>query len=215
MVGANGTVLNNIMIAAPVFVVLDLGSAGQTPGLVSDFNVIFAPDVPTGLVRHDGTNFTTLAGYQAATGLDAHSVSKSVLFSDLFHLDDCQAQDPDLIGTPIAGINIDYDGQPRHPTQPFRGADEAVRTLGMFEDGFRAGLPGAPLSLAAGDFFDGDGDADIAAPDYQNQQVLLFRNLAPARSFTHTGTPVHDGSAHGDQARRLRWRRTPRPLRRG
>jgi hypothetical protein len=61
------------------------------------------------------------------------------------------------------------------------------RILDMFADGFRAGLPGAPPSLAAGDFFDNDNDADIAVPDYDNNQVLLFRNQRPGRSFVQSG----------------------------
>lgn len=184
LTGADATVLNNIMICSAGYMVFDQGAA---QGLVSDYNVIFGSEATDGLVRSGGTDFTSLAGYQAATGLDTHSVSKSVLFSDAFHLDDCQAQDPDLIGTPIADISIDFDSDARHPTDPFRGADESVRTGSLFGEGFRAGLPGPPLSLAAGDFFDDDGDDDIAAPDYQNQQVLLFRNLGPVRSFNPSG----------------------------
>lgn len=186
-IGADAVLLNNIVITDQIFAVLDLGIAGQSAGIVSDFNVLFSNDPFTTLVRHNDVSYPSLAAYQAGTGLDAHSASKSVLFAEGFRLDECQAQDPDLIGTPVAGVTTDHDGVPRDPVLPFRGAFEGVRVASVWSDGFRAGLDGMPFSLAAGDFYDGDGDADIVVPDYDNQQVRLFRNLAPARSFTLTG----------------------------
>jgi len=189
----NCTILNNIILelSSASFVAFDQGFAGQSQNLVSDYNIIYLPEGhgASGLVRRDGVTFATLEGYQAATGLDSHSVYKTITFSDGFHLDTCQAQDPDLIGIPITDITIDYDGTSRDDVRPFKGADESVRIpFDMFADGFRAGLSGPPLSLAEGDFFDNDDDDDIAVPDYDNDQILLFRNLGSGRSFVHSGT---------------------------
>jgi hypothetical protein len=186
-------VLNNIILemSSASFLAFDQGNAASAQNLVSDYNILFVREDAgaSGLVRRNGTMFTTLEGYQAGTGLDANSVSKSIQFTDGFHLDSCQAQDPDLNGIPIPGITIDYDGAGRDAVKPFKGADESVRIpFDMFADGFRAGLPGPPLSLAVGDFFDNDNDADIAVPDYENRQVLLFRNQRPGRSFVQSAT---------------------------
>jgi hypothetical protein len=192
LTGANCTVLNNIILemSSASYVAFDQGNAGSAQNLVSDYNILFIREDAgaSGLIRHNGTMFTSLTGYQAGTGLDTNSVSKTILFSDEFHLDACQAQDPDLNGIPIPGITIDYDGATRNAVKPFKGADESVRIpFDMFADGFRAGLPGPPLSLAAGDFFDNDNDDDIAVPTYDNRQVLLFRNQRPGRSFVQSG----------------------------
>jgi len=193
LTGNNCTVLNNIILefSSASYVAFDQGFSGQAQNLVSDHNIIFLPEGhgASGLVRSNGTTFTSLAGYQAGTGLDSHSVSKSISFADGFHLDTCQAQDPDLNAIPVPGISVDFDGGQRDSVKPFKGADESVRIpFDMFADGFRVGLPGPPLSLAAGDFFDNDNDDDIVVPTYDNRQVLLFRNQRPARSFVQAGS---------------------------
>ncbi len=193
LTGANCTVLNNIILGLSdaVFVAFDQGNAGSAANLVSDNNVIFVREGSgaSGLVRRNGTMFADLTGYQAGTGLDTNSVSKTIVFSDGFHLDSCQAQDPDLNAIPLPGITVDYDGARRDSVTSFKGADESVRIpYDMFGDGFRTGVSGVPFSLAAGDFFDHDSDADIAIPDYENRQIQLFRNLGPSRSFVQSGT---------------------------
>ena len=192
--GANCTVLNNIILefSSASFVAFDQGSSGQAQNLVSNHNIIYLPEGhgASGLVRRNGTMFPNLSAYQSATGLDINSAFRTVNFSDGFHIDDCEAQNPDstLHGIPIPGITIDYDGQQRDSVSPFKGADEGVLIpFDMFADGFRAGLPGPPLSLATGDFFDNDNDDDIAVPTYDNRQVLLFRNQRPGRSFVQAG----------------------------
>ena len=191
--GDDCTVLNNLILemSTASFLAFDQGISGQAQNLVSDYNVIFLPDGhgASGLVRRDDIVYSTLAAYQAATGLDTNSVSMPITFADGFHLDTCQAQDPLLIGIPVPDVTVDYDGAPRDSVKPFKGADESLRIpYDMFADPFRAGLPGTPFSLAAGDFFDNDGDDDIAMPDYDNRQILLFRNLRPSRSFVQSGT---------------------------
>ena len=71
-------------------------------------------------------SYSTLAEWQTATSLDANSKSKAVTFvstSDL-HLFGSSLGDLDLIGTPISGITTDIDGETRHATLPYMGADE-------------------------------------------------------------------------------------------
>ena len=60
-------------------------------------------------------------------GKDINSVSKAVNFvsaTDL-HLTGLSNGDIDLIGTPIAGITTDIDGDTRNALYPYKGADEA------------------------------------------------------------------------------------------
>ena len=74
----------------------------------------------------------TLADWQAATGLDANSISADPLFlapngdaltADL-HITCCSpAIDR---GTPVAGIITDFDNDPRNATTPAIGADELI-----------------------------------------------------------------------------------------
>ena len=117
--------------------------------------------------------------------MDTNSISKDIDFLDAtdLHLTDCQSQDPSLKGIPVAGITVDIDGEVRSATTPMIGADEnAVRQLDMFADPFVAGLSGTPFSVAAGKLenilFDG-----LAVPDYDNNQVVLYRNLGTTRTF--------------------------------
>ena len=94
----------------------------------------------------------------------------------LISIFDCQAQDPDLIGIPVAGITVDIDDETRSTTAP--GADEnSFRSFNMFADPFRMALPGTAF-----DCFDNILYHGLAVPDYDNCQVLLYHNFAP-RSF--------------------------------
>ncbi|MSP65337.1 MAG: T9SS type A sorting domain-containing protein, partial [Flavobacteriaceae bacterium] len=69
------------------------------------------------------TNYTTLATWQAATTKDAGSVFGTINFygpTDL-HVQNALANN---IGTPLASITTDIDGQSRSATTPDAGADE-------------------------------------------------------------------------------------------
>ena len=69
------------------------------------------------------TNYTTLATWQAATTKDAGSVFGAINFygnTDL-HVQNALANN---IGTPLASITTDIDGQSRSATTPDAGADE-------------------------------------------------------------------------------------------
>jgi hypothetical protein len=185
--GENCTVINNIMLGG-LPTTYNGGNGAQSLGLISNYNVIIPPNI---IMK--GVTYSDFAGYQFASGLDSNSDSKSIFFStdSLGHItfDKCQSNDLALIGIPIPGITTDYYDAPRDSVQPFRGAVEGTRThYNTLFEGFRAGLTGAPFSLAAADFLDNDGDDDIAVPDWDNRRVMLFRNLQPGRTFVNSGT---------------------------
>jgi hypothetical protein len=183
----NGTVLNNIILGKVTGgggynVCYHQGNA-ESPNLLSDYNALYMPG-STALVVRDGVSYPTIGAYQSGTGLDTNSISKDIEFIDStnLHISDCQAQDSDLNGIPVAGITVDIDDEVRSTTTPMIGADENSFTgFQMFSDPFRASLPGTAFAIAADNFdnilYDG-----LAVPDYDNRHVLLYHNLPP-RSF--------------------------------
>ena len=183
----NCIVLNNIILGKVTggggYNVCYNQGNGQSPNLLSDYNVLYMPG-STALVVRDGVPYPTLGAYQSGTGLDTNSISKDIEFIDStdLHISDCQAQDPDLKGIPVSEISVDIDEEIRSTTTPMIGADENSFTgFQMFSDPFRAALTGTAFDIAADNFdnilYDG-----IAVPDYDNRQVLLYHNLPP-RSF--------------------------------
>ncbi len=74
-----------------------------------------------------GTNYATLATWRTATGKEAHSISANPQFvsnTDL-HINISGAATPiENVGTPLAGVPNDVDGDLRNPTAPDMGADE-------------------------------------------------------------------------------------------
>ena len=87
----------------------------------SDYNVIHSPGGISGY--YNGANQVTLADYQTASGGDANSVDLDPMYHSTFDLHVCN----DLVkslGTPLASVTMDYDGQPRSATAPDMGADE-------------------------------------------------------------------------------------------
>ena len=183
-IGANCTVLNNIILANVGYVAFDQGIAGQSQNLVSDYNIIFNSNPPFfgGLVRRDGVVYANLENYQAATGLDTNSASKTILFTDEFHLEPCTAQDPDLHGIPIPGITIDYDGDVRSSTEPIIGADESseIAAQDLFGDPFRITADGA-FSPGVGLLVNIVANS-LAVPSYNNFTVTLYDYTDP-RSY--------------------------------
>ncbi|MES2779802.1 MAG: T9SS type A sorting domain-containing protein, partial [Bacteroidota bacterium] len=70
----------------------------------------------------------TLADWRTATTQDLQSVDTTVNFvsnTDL-HLTGTSLGNTSLVGTPIAGIPTDFDGQTRHVSFPYIGADESL-----------------------------------------------------------------------------------------
>ncbi|GEM_PF-1413161 len=190
----NGKVLNNIIqdYSPPstngLLLLFDFGLQGDSPGLVSDYNAVsrrvqnafFA-----GIVIHNAVTYNTFAEWQA-TGQDTNTVVKEIDFIHVdrdVHLSDCQAQDPDLLGIPLAEVPFDIDGEARN-TPPLRGADEtARRSMPMFGDVFRIPVPGRLSDIAIGKFDNIIGDG-IAIADVDSRLIRLFHNTASTRSFT-------------------------------
>jgi hypothetical protein len=76
-----------------------------------------------GVLAYVGADVATLAALRTATGQDANSLSADPLFASAT---DLHASSVALDGaaTPIAGVTIDIDGDPRNATTPDIGADE-------------------------------------------------------------------------------------------
>jgi hypothetical protein len=74
-----------------------------------------------------GVGLANLAALQTATGQDVKSVSQNPVFNSLTDLHLNTSTVPYfLIGTPIAGITTDIDGDTRNATVPYMGADEVM-----------------------------------------------------------------------------------------
>jgi hypothetical protein len=83
---------------------------------------------PNATLGYIGSQITTLAGWQVATGQDASSISANPLFTGTGLL----LQDPSSpcigSGIPVVEVTSDYSGNPRHPAHPTMGAREYVPT---------------------------------------------------------------------------------------
>lgn len=94
--------------------------------LTSDYNDLYYDDTNQNncLVRIGSTNYNTLTDWQA-TGKDSNSVTEMPNFVDPYlHIVENEETLLESRGIPVAGINIDFDGQTRHVTTPDIGADE-------------------------------------------------------------------------------------------
>lgn len=87
----------------------------------SDYNLFHSPSGNLGYFS--SANQAVLADWQAATGGDANSVDMDPMFHSTYDLHVCNEAVAGL-GTPIAGITMDVDGQGRDAATPDMGADE-------------------------------------------------------------------------------------------
>ena len=183
-------VLNNILVAYGPGCLILCDESGAT-NLVSDHNVFYSSCGHFVGYGPGGQLFSSFDGYRTITGLDSNSAFKDISFdSDSLgiHLDECQAQDPALDGTPQAGVHVDYYGARRDSVRPFVGAVEGVRIpFNMFAAPFRSALPGYALSLATGRF-ENASPPGIVVADYDSRQVHVFHNNGANRTFTQSGT---------------------------
>lgn len=92
--------------------------------LITDYNGLFyQSNSNNALVRIGNTKYNTLTDWQT-TGKDLHSVNEMPYFiAPYLHIKDTISY-LESRGTPIAGVTLDFDGQPRHSTTPDIGADE-------------------------------------------------------------------------------------------
>ncbi|MCK9212054.1 MAG: T9SS type A sorting domain-containing protein, partial [Ignavibacteriaceae bacterium] len=127
------TVKNNIVFTAePNFASYCFSREGALGTLTSDYNDLFVQDNVNGKVGSwNGVDAPTFADWKTASTQDANSKSVTVNFksvSDL-HLTGASDGDANLIGTPIAGLTTDIDGDTRSVTFPYVGADESNTPL--------------------------------------------------------------------------------------
>ncbi|MCB2205324.1 hypothetical protein KQI65_11285 [bacterium] len=120
--GSNSTYLNNIMYntgAGRTWYVNDPGAITE-----SDYNVLYTNGSTFAYWSGDQPDFASL---QAASGMDANSISKTITFTDLIsgdlHLAAPSDDDSDLFGTLLSAVTEDIDHEAR--VQPYIGADEA------------------------------------------------------------------------------------------
>jgi hypothetical protein len=94
----------------------------------NDFNVSGASTFvgQTGGLGITGTDRSTLANWQTATGKDANSVTITPVFVSATNLHLAPASNCNLHrrGTPVTGITVDFDGDTRHSVKPDIGADD-------------------------------------------------------------------------------------------
>lgn len=81
--------------------------------------------------RWGGTTETTLAAFQATSGMEAGSSITPFAYvsSGDLHLTGTSVGDRDLRAPALPGVSVDVDGDPRDPTHPYLGADEAGESL--------------------------------------------------------------------------------------
>jgi len=86
----------------------------------------------------------TLAAWQTASTQDAASNYKNVTFTGVFdlHLAGDSQTDIDLYCPPLPEITVDIDGDPRHPTNPFKGADEGLHPVAPLSGTYYVGAAG-------------------------------------------------------------------------
>ena len=115
-------VVNNVFVNAGgghAYYVVGTATAGI---LLSNFNDLYT----TGLTLGYWTSATAdLNAFQAASGMDLNSVSADPLFyadNDL-HVNGSAINNA---GIPVAGFNVDFDGELRSGTTPDMGADEFI-----------------------------------------------------------------------------------------
>ncbi len=101
--------------------------------LISDFNIIFAPNGSIGYYSSIVGTCANLYIFQQATGLDSGSLSADPMFHSVqqgsvnLHIN---PESPAFgRGTPVGGIVMDIDGDPRYPAGPCIGCDEVLTDL--------------------------------------------------------------------------------------
>ncbi len=123
--GANQTIANNVFSNTGGSYALYVNSPAAVTSC--DHNDVYGAGMV--FLAHWGTkDCVTLAALQAASGMDAHSVSASPVFTSATNL---HANSPWLDGsaTPIAAVTVDIDGNARNGSTPDIGASEFTSSL--------------------------------------------------------------------------------------
>ncbi|AFH50644.1 Hypothetical protein IALB_2941 [Ignavibacterium album JCM 16511] len=151
---SNGTndLKNNIVYSAEGdFANYCIYRSGTNGTITSNYNNFYPVSSTNGNVGYWNNAATpTLVAWQTASGQDANSKSKQVFFvsaTDL-HLTGSSVGDLDLTGTPISGITTDIDGDTRHPSFPYMGADEGSVPLPVELVSFAANVVNGKVKLS-------------------------------------------------------------------
>lgn len=124
--------------------------SGTNGTITSNYNNFYPVSSTNGNVGYWNNGATqTLSAWQTASGQDANSKSKQVFFVSVndLHLTGSSIGDFDLAGTPISGITTDIDGETRHPSFPYMGADEAPVPLPVELVSFAANVVNGKVKL--------------------------------------------------------------------
>ncbi len=115
-----------------------------------DYNVYYGVDASSLHACWGGNYYSDINLYKAAaTPNEQNTIFKTTAFvsgTDL-HLTGSSISDSDLTALPIAFITDDIDGQTRHATTPYRGADEADVSIPVELVSFDASVNGNSVSL--------------------------------------------------------------------
>ncbi|MCB0518465.1 MAG: hypothetical protein KDD27_05985, partial [Saprospiraceae bacterium] len=135
--------------------------------------------------RFNGTNYTTLAAWQAATSMDANSLDIEPIFVSMSDLHLATANNPllDGAGTPIAGVTLDIDGDTRDASTPDIGADEFTSTAAPC-----AGTPDPGNTLTT---------ANPVCPN-ENFTLSLSNSPLPGTGFTYQWQSSPDNVTYTD-----------------
>ncbi len=188
-----------------------------------NYNVWFASGDPGSF--HSGWNGFVYNDQQAYRD-SAAPHEQNTFFGDVqfvsatdLHIDGTSIGDPILGGTPIAGITTDIDGDTRHSSIPYRGADEvnvpftpvaAPTSLIAVADTFFVQLTWTDNSVNEGWFVieRKDGDSASANPYVvvgtaaRNSTTHTNTGLTPNTTYTYRVKAVNqfDGSGYSNQA---------------
>ncbi|MGE5365303.1 MAG: T9SS type A sorting domain-containing protein [Bacteroidota bacterium] len=124
-------------------------SASLTSALVSDYNLLYTDILTNAYVGFNGTaDAATLNDWQTIDR-DSHSKSAPVTFTSAtdLHLAGTSIGDETLIGTPLAMITTDIDGDLRDVNYPYMGADENADQLPVELVSFTAAYAGDKVTL--------------------------------------------------------------------
>jgi hypothetical protein len=98
----------------------------STGTIVSDYNDLVSTGNSFNFVGRTTSNAATLADWRTLSGQDANSISVMPVFTSATDLHLVPASNAGInnMGTPVAGITVDFDNDTRHATTPDIGADE-------------------------------------------------------------------------------------------